>query len=548
MSPAVDFPSGGDVVTRSADRRPRPLAVAAAIALASIAAAAPALADDTAAPACPSGMILVPGGAFGIGDVEGFPDEKPVTTITVKSFCLDATEVTVGAYAACAREGLCTPAHARPEWSTLKSIEMKGWSGLCNTDRADRLSHPANCVVWDQGDRYCAARGQRLPTEVEWEYAARGGAEERKFPWGAEAPNGTLANLCGAECEPAISKIRGAWGALYPQNDGWAATAPVGSFPAGDARWGHHDLTGNVCEWVSGSYCPYDHPDCGDVAAPMCRGNHFLANNLKKARPARRNRDDARHRGPDVGFRCAVDLEVSARRAPLTDHVTTLPELPSFLRVEIVGALSLLVGLWIAGSGGAAIVLLVGILIFVAELDPGASITTGLLVAAAACAAALASPAARRRAAIPAAGSRAFALFGAAAAIPAIGGFLPDRLQIGILAAIMASLAIHGIWSLRRAKSATPATAAAAPRPRSIGWVALFALGGALGATLHARPDLGLGVVMGTAAVSGALLRGLAPLGDRSRLRQIPLSLALFGLGLILVAREIVPATWFPNL
>ena len=118
---------GDDVGSRSAERRRGALAraVAAGIALASSAAAAPATADDTVAPVCPSGTLLVPGGAFGLGDLDGFPDERPVTQITVKSYCLDATEVTVEAYAACAREGLCTPAHARPEWSTLKSIEMK---------------------------------------------------------------------------------------------------------------------------------------------------------------------------------------------------------------------------------------------------------------------------------------------------------------------------------------------------------------------------------------------------------------------------------------
>ncbi|MEP7121080.1 MAG: SUMF1/EgtB/PvdO family nonheme iron enzyme [Byssovorax sp.] len=535
------------MVSRYADRHGSTLiAVAAFGALLSL--AAPSLADDTVPAACPPGMIPVPGGTFAMGDLEGFPDERPVTQSTVSSFCLDATEVTVEAYAACAREGLCTPAHARPEWSTLKSIEMKAWSGLCNTDRADRHDHPVNCVLWDQGARYCAARGLRLPTETEWEYAARGGAEARKFPWGAAAPNGHLANLCGSECEPVIARIRGAWGALYPDNDGWPATAPVGSFPEGDARWGHHDLTGNVCEWVSGNYCPYDYPNCGEVGSPMCRGNHFLANNVKKARPARRNRDDARHRSPDVGFRCAADLEIPARRAPRIDHVTALPELPSLLRVAIVGALSLLVGAAIAGSGGAAIALLLGILIFVAQLDPQTSTSTGLLAAAAAGAAALASSAERRRAAIPAAGSWPFLVFGAAAAITALGGVLPERVQVGIVVAAMLAIAVHRISRPRRGVGASVSIAAGGSRPLSIGWVALGALGGALGATVHARPDLGLGVVMGSLAVVGALLRGLAAPRERTRLGQIPLSLTLIALALILVAREIVPATWFPNL
>ena len=485
-------------------------------------------------------MILVPGGSFGMGDLEGFPDEKPVAQITVKSFCLDATEVTVAAYAACAREGLCTPAHARPEWSTLKSIEMKAWSGFCNTDRADRLDHPVNCVVWDQGDRYCSARGLRLPTEAEWEYAARGGSEERKFPWGAAQPTGDLTNMCGSECEPVIAAIRGAWGPLYPQNDGWVATAPVGSFPGGDARWGNHDLSGNVCEWVSGSYCPYDHPDCGDVASPMCRGNHFLANNLKKARPGRRNRDDARHRGPDVGFRCAVDLEITARRAPLTDHVTTLPELPSLVRVAILAVVALLVGAAIAGFGGAATALLLGSLIYVAELDPATSISTALVAIAATCAAALAAPAVRRRLPMPLGEPVVPKAFAASLVAGALLGFLPDRLQLGAISLSMVALAGRVIWKLRRPAAETKATALPA--------LLAVALGGAIGHALHARPDLGLSAVMGSAAVIGALLRGVAPPRERSRAGQIVLALSLLALGLIVFAREILPATWFPNL
>ncbi len=565
-----------------------PRLAALGIALGASVIAASALADAPSNAGCPGGMLLVPGGTFAMGDLEGFPDEKPLRQATVQAFCLDATEVTVAAYAACAREGLCTPAHPHPEWSTLKSREMKRWSDFCNADRVDRLTHPVNCVVWDQGARYCAARGFRLPTEVEWEYAARGGAEAREFPWGNAPPNGAQANLCGSECEPPIAAIRGAWGALYPADDGWVATAPVGSFPSGDARWGHHDLTGNVCEWVSGAYCPYDQPDCGDEASPMCRGNHFLANNFKKARPARRNRDDARHRGPDVGFRCAVDLEITTRHAPLTDHVTALPELPSSPRVAIVGFVALLVGLAIAGSGGAATALLVAILIFAAELDPRTSITTGFVAAAATYAAALVSPALRKRVSTPIARPLALGAFAGALGAGALGGLLPDRVQlIVIVAAMIASAAQIALNSRRSASDSDAVSASASPSltRASAGLGALggllgfspgslqvgllrrltalpaaeaaataipallaMALGGGLGRALHARPDLGLGVVMACSAAIGALLRGLLPSRERSRAGQIALALALLALGLLVFAREVLPATVFPNL
>ncbi|MEO7594839.1 MAG: SUMF1/EgtB/PvdO family nonheme iron enzyme, partial [Byssovorax sp.] len=114
-----------------------PLRIAAlGLVTASLACVERASADEPASDGCPPGMLLVPGGTFAMGDIDGFPDEKPVRQVTVGSFCLDAAEVTVAAYAACAREGLCTPAHTRPEWWTLKSLEMSSWSGFCNGDRA----------------------------------------------------------------------------------------------------------------------------------------------------------------------------------------------------------------------------------------------------------------------------------------------------------------------------------------------------------------------------------------------------------------------------
>ena len=413
-------------------------------------------------------MLPVPGGTFAMGDLDGFPDERPIRQVTVGAFCLDATEVTVAAYAACAREGLCTPAHSRPEWSTLKSLEMSSWSGFCNRDRADRSSHPANCVVWAQGDRYCSARGLRLPTEAEWEYAARGGAEARKFPWGAAPPSGELANLCGAECGPIIGAIRGSWSPLYPQDDGWAATAPVGRFPAGDARWGHHDLTGNVCEWVSGKYCPYESPDCADEGTPMCRGNHFLANNAKKARPARRNRDDRWHRSPDVGFRCAADAGITPRPITPSDRVRVYPEVPSSPRVAIAFALSLLVGVALAGFGGAAAAIVLAVLLFVAQLDPRTAISTGLLVTFVGYAAALAAPALRRRVSWRAGGPMAIAAFVGALVAGALGGFLPDRLHVAAISVATVALAVQVAWQLRRSDTGL-ATSLPRSRPLLIG-------------------------------------------------------------------------------
>jgi formylglycine-generating enzyme required for sulfatase activity/uncharacterized membrane protein YfcA len=535
-------------------------------------------------------MLFVPGGTFPMGDAEGFPDELPVTPVTVRSFCLDATEVTVSAYAACARDGLCTPAHARAEWSTLRTLETNQWAELCNRDRPERGDHPVNCVVWDQGERYCTARGLRLPSEAEWEYAARGGDEARRFPWGDALPTGQLANLCGTECGPVISAIRGSWSPLHGDDDGWPATAPVGSFPRGDARWGHHDLTGNVCEWVKGRYCPYDQPDCGAPETPMCRGNHFLANKVKKARPGRRNRDDRWHRSPDVGFRCAADAGLTEPRAPASvERVTVYPELPSFPRVAILAALAALAGAALAGFGGAAAGIVVALLIYVGQLAPRTAIATAFAVVGAAHAASLAAPALRRRVEARVGGPMGVAAFAAAFAVGALVRFVPERLLVGLVA--LAVLATGGAVA-RRARRPEPADSADKPwpglRPLRVGGAVigalsgatgvtltalhaallrrltalpaadraataalpalLTALGGALGYATHARPDLGLGVVMGVAAALGALLRALAPARAPSRAGQAVLALALIGLGLVVFAREVLPAEWFPDL
>ena len=528
-----------------------------------------ALADEPAS--CPPGMLLVPGGPFTMGDPQGFPDEQPPLQLTLKSFCLDATEVTVAAYAACAHAGPCTPAHAHPEFSTLKSQEMKRWSELCNTERTERLTHPVNCVVWDEGARYCAAQGLRLPTEAEWEYAARGGDEERRFPWGAAVPSAELANLCGTECAAAISLIRGSWSPLYPQDDGFVGTAPVGSFRAGDGRWGHHDLTGNVCEWVSGAYCPYGHPDCG-AQTPMCRGNHFLANNVKKARPARRNTDDAQHRDASVGFRCAAEVGSAPSPTGRGERVIG-PDLPSFPRVALAVAWALLAGLGVARLRGAA-TLVMGTLVFFEQLDPQMAISTGFLVLAAAYAAALVGPATRRRVRAPVALPLALTTFSSTCVAAALAGFLPARAQLGLLSLAMLGLAVQltlrfSLTALVTAPEsplvlgalsglvgfapgllfeAQVSSRASAEHAGATTLPVLLAasLGGALGAGLHTRPEPGLLLVMAGVAAGGALVKSFGAPREMRRAGVLLMAFTLFAFGSIIFVREILPASWVP--
>jgi formylglycine-generating enzyme required for sulfatase activity len=153
-------------------------------------------------------------------------------TVTVLPFCLDVTEVTVAAYASCVHSGQCTAAATTVDWPNISPAD-RATGMYCNGSRADRSSHPVNCVDWGQAKTYCQAQGKRLPSEEEWEWAARGGSEGRTYPWGNATPN---SQLC--------------WSGMTKRD----STCPVGSFPEGDAPGGIHDLGGNVSEWTSNAF------------------------------------------------------------------------------------------------------------------------------------------------------------------------------------------------------------------------------------------------------------------------------------------------------
>jgi len=200
---------------------------------------AEAQAAAMAAPAsCPSDMAAIPGGTYVLGERHD--------TMTVHPYCLDRSEVTVGDYGACVNSNKCTAPDA--------FVTTRGqWKVFCNWQNPDRASHPINCVDWGQAYSYCAALGKRLPTEVEWEWAARNGPAATTYPWGNAPPDARHLNACGAECPGnRAAKGFGPWTSMYPEDDGFAETAPVGSFPQGDNQWGVHDLAGNVYEWTMG--------------------------------------------------------------------------------------------------------------------------------------------------------------------------------------------------------------------------------------------------------------------------------------------------------
>lgn len=193
---------------RAARPRPSPL-TALAVALC---AAAPAAALARAS--CPPGMVLVPGGELPLADG---------STADVPSFCLDRIEVTADAYAACAAAGAC-------------DAERLDCGNAATYGKAGRGRHPVNCVTWHEAQRYCGEHGKRLPSEEEWEWAARGGARGGTYPWG-EAPPASRACWDGEGNAAGKGERK--------------ATCPVATHPGARSPLGLEDLAGNVREWTA---------------------------------------------------------------------------------------------------------------------------------------------------------------------------------------------------------------------------------------------------------------------------------------------------------
>jgi len=265
--------------------------------------ATPADAHERPAPAA-AAQVHFAAGTFLMGspDGEGSADEHPQHSVSVAAFDLDTTDVTVAAYAECVRAGKCTPAATTIAGPSFADSDKATWSKYCNGDRADRRTHPANCIDFDQATAYCAWTGKRLPTEAEWEYAARGG-KTRTYPWGDEPPDETRADACGAECA-AMAKEEGfEWRSMYPAADGWPSTAPVGTYPAGRTPEGLLDMAGNVWQWTSTPYARYGASDAGPRM--VLRGGAWDSYMPKSLRTTNRVSEDKATHSNVVGFRCA---------------------------------------------------------------------------------------------------------------------------------------------------------------------------------------------------------------------------------------------------
>jgi uncharacterized protein (DUF885 family)/formylglycine-generating enzyme required for sulfatase activity len=244
------------------------------------------------------GMVLVyvPGGEFEMGsDALLHNNEGPAHTVAVDSFWLDQTEVSNAQYRACVEAGDCQPPAL--DLSATRSSYY---------DDATYDEYPVIFVNWYRALAYCDWAGGRLPTEAEWEYAARG-PRERWYPWG-DMPDLTRLNYCDRTCPLDHAD---SW-----NSDGHSDTAPVGSYPAGASWVDALDMVGNVWEWVHDWYAYYPSPDLPSWLAPefkdrVIRGGGWDTS-ADHARGTYRNWRNPAEPFDSIGFRCAVDAAPSA--------------------------------------------------------------------------------------------------------------------------------------------------------------------------------------------------------------------------------------------
>lgn len=297
------------------------------------------VASSSSAPdPAPEGMVWIPAGQFWMGSEDAaFMDARPVHQVTLDGFWMDRTEVTNAQFAKFVEEtGYKTFAEQPTDGTKAGSIVFKPPAGKVSLENPlvwwqfvdganwrhpdgpgssieGKEKHPVVQVSWNDAAAYAKWAGKRLPTEAEWEYAARGGLDRQRFCWGDEL-------LPGGKWQANI------WQGDFPHEntkaDGYERTAPVGSFPTNG--FGLHDMSGNVWEWCADWYRPdyyrvspernpqgpesttsYD-PNEPDILKKVQRGGSFMCSDLYCIRylPGGRGKGEPNSAAMHLGFRC----------------------------------------------------------------------------------------------------------------------------------------------------------------------------------------------------------------------------------------------------
>jgi formylglycine-generating enzyme len=303
-----------------------------------------------ATPAAPEGMVYIPGGTFAMGSSSGASDELPIHEITVKPFFMDKTEVTneqweafvkATGYVSLAERplsekeipgllpefvGKTVSLCLRPPTGEVNLRDFPSWWAPVfganwrhpngpESDIRGKEKHPVVHIAWLDAIEYCKWAGKRLPTEAEWEFAARGGLKDQQYVWGGEfSPGGKL--------------MANTWQGKFPKEntsaDGFHESSPAATYPANG--YGLHDMAGNVWEWTADWYHPdyykqspkenppgpttsYDPDEPGTMKRVTRGGSWMCADNYCRGyRPSARMKTSPDTGLQNTGFRCVKDV------------------------------------------------------------------------------------------------------------------------------------------------------------------------------------------------------------------------------------------------
>lgn len=228
-------------------------------------------------------LPMMPGGTFTMGSASGSEDEKPEHSVTLSGYSMTSYEISEAAYEACVARGVCSPAHYND--STCRAWNGSSFIRVRVPQQARNPQFPVVCVTWFQAQQYCHAHGMKLPTESQWEYAARAGGTGR-YSWDDGIPTAEQAVLA-------------------------RKTGPdrVGITTAN--RWQLYDMIGNVWEWVNDYYDPeaYQHSVTTDPQGPevglyrVIRGGGWYSSAAKLS-VSNRQWFSPDYSEVSIGFRC----------------------------------------------------------------------------------------------------------------------------------------------------------------------------------------------------------------------------------------------------